>query len=354
MKILILAQDYPSENHPYAMAYVHSRNIEYLKLGHNIKVINFSGLTQYTFEKVDVYPFSYELLNEADVILSHAPNIRNHFKVLKKLKNKKICFFFHGHEVLHKYGDYPPAYPWRREKQLKKIALYLYDLLKIRLVGKYMKKLSTTNQIASIFVSQWMKQQFIKNVKLEPSSLGKATIIPNACNSIFFKSQYSFDQKNKLADYITIRPLDDSKYAIDLVLNFAKKNPDKSFHIYGKGSYFNFNEKPKNIEVFNQFIQQKDIPELLNKYSFAIMPTRYDAQGVMVCEMATYGIPVITTDFSVCIEMLSDFNNVMFFKESDFSNMKSDEFCLQDKNNINKKFSPERLIKDELDFINAI
>ncbi|WP_180057319.1 glycosyltransferase [Acinetobacter sp. YH12090] len=354
MKILVLAQDYPSVDHPYAMAYVHSRNIEYLKSGHDVKVINFNAKNQYTFEKVDIYPFSYELLNSADVILSHAPNIRNHFKVLKKIKNKKICFFFHGHEVLHKYRDYPPAYPWKKESYAKKLVLHLYDILKIKLVGHYMQKLALKNNVSSIFVSSWMKEQFIKNVKLDPEILGKTAIISNACNSIFFKSQYNFDQKNKLADYITIRPLDDSKYAIDLVLNFAKNNPDKYFHIYGKGNYFNFNEKPKNVEVFKQFIQQKDIPELLNKYKFAIMPTRYDAQGVMVCEMATYGIPLITTDFSVCLEMLSSFSNVYFLKEEEFSTVKSEKIILADKNDLNYKFSPEKLIRDELDFINAI
>lgn len=354
MKILVLAQDYPSIEHPYAMAYVHSRNIEYVKLGYEVKVINFSVTNSYIFENISVYPFSDDLVNQADIILSHAPNIRNHFKVLKKLEKKKICFFFHGHEVLHKYGDYPPAYPWKKESYAKKLTLHLYDILKIKLVGHYMQKLALKNNLSTIFVSSWMKEQFIKNVKLDPEILGKTAVISNACNSIFLKSQYNFDQKNKLADYITIRPLDDSKYAIDLVLNFAKNNPDKYFHIYGKGNYFNFNEKPKNVEVFNQFIQQKDIPELLDKYSFAIMPTRYDAQGVMVCEMATYGIPLITTDFSVCLEMLSSFSNVYFLKEGDFSQIKSKEINISEKSKLNYKFSPDKLIREELEFINAI
>ena len=37
-----------------------------------------------------------------------------------------------------------------------------------------------------------------------------------------------------------------------------------------------------------------------------------DAQGVMACEMATFGIPLITSDIPVCREVFSDFGNVTY------------------------------------------
>lgn len=354
MKILVLAQDYPSISHPYAMAYVHSRNIVYAKLGHDVTVINFSAEESYIYEEIKVKTFSSKLLDEADIILSHAPNIRNHFKVLKNQSERKIVFFFHGHEVLHRYGDYPVSYTWIKENYLKKLGLYCYDFLKINLVNYYMRKISKKNKLGIIFVSEWMEKQFIKNIKIDPNEIAKKTIIPNACNSIFLEKKYEFDREKKLADYITIRPLDDSKYAIDLVVKFALNNPNKTFHIYGKGNYFKINKKPENVEVFNKFIQQKDIPNLLNKYSCAIMPTRYDSQGVMVCEMVTYGIPVITTEFSVCLEMLSEFKNVHFYKEDDFSKINANDIVFCNSFDLNLKFSPKLLVNNELDFINAI
>jgi glycosyltransferase involved in cell wall biosynthesis len=44
------------------------------------------------------------------------------------------------------------------------------------------------------------------------------------------------------------------------------------------------------------------------------MPTRTDAQGVMMCEMATFGMPVITSDMDVCHEVLGEFDNVRFIQ----------------------------------------
>ncbi|UZD16900.1 glycosyltransferase [Gallibacterium anatis] len=352
MKLLVLTQDYPSLDNPYAMAYVHSRNIEYKKLGHIVTVVNFSTKNSYLYEQIEVTPFANDLIDDADIILSHAPNIRNHFKILQKLNAKKIVFFFHGHEVLYRYRDYPPSYCWVKQNPIKKLGLYCYDFLKINLVAYYLEKISRKNQLSTIFVSRWMEKQFIKNIKIDPNCIGRTTIIPNACNPIFLDQQYKFEQENKLADYITIRPLDDSKYAIDLVINFALKNPEKSFHIYGKGKYFDVNDKPKNVTVFNQFIQQKDIPNLLNKYACALMPTRYDSQGVMVCEMATFGIPVITSTFEVCLEMLSTFENVIYLNEDDFS--QKFEIKLPNSSVKNMKFSPTNLIAEEISFFDRI
>ncbi|TOA40349.1 glycosyltransferase, partial [Vibrio parahaemolyticus] len=96
-------------------------------------------------------------------------------------------------------------------------------------------------------------------------------------------------------------------------------NPNKKIHIYGKGRYFNYNEAPENLTVFNEFIKQEDIPSVLNKYRAALMPTRCDAQGVMVCEIATFGMPVLTTDIPVNDEMFADFQNVVRLKEEVFS-----------------------------------
>lgn len=40
------------------------------------------------------------------------------------------------------------------------------------------------------------------------------------------------------------------------------------------------------------------------------MPTRRDTQGVMSCELVSYGIPLITSDLPVCHEMFKDMDNV--------------------------------------------
>ncbi len=80
-KILVLVENYPSSINVYAMSYVHSRNIEYLKLGIDVHVLNFSATESYIFEGITVYNrinFRQNNLDNYDCIVSHAPNIRNH------------------------------------------------------------------------------------------------------------------------------------------------------------------------------------------------------------------------------------------------------------------------------------
>ena len=48
------------------------------------------------------------------------------------------------------------------------------------------------------------------------------------------------------------------------------------------------------------------------------MHTRTDAQGVMMCEMATFGMPLITSDISVCHEVFDGFNGVGFISNINY------------------------------------
>lgn len=78
------------------------------------------------------------------------------------------------------------------------------------------------------------------------------------------------------------------------------------------------------------------------------MPTRCDAQGVMVCEMATYGIPVISTNIDVNQEILSSYSNVILLDEKEFSQyMPFDNIpsCSQQKNH---RFSNQLTVNQEI------
>ena len=55
----------------------------------------------------------------------------------------------------------------------------------------------------------------------------------------------------------------------------------------------------------------------MQKSRFALMPTRTDAQGLMMCEMSALGIPVITSDIPVCHEVYDGFDNAYFIDNND-------------------------------------
>jgi hypothetical protein len=359
MNILILTEDYPSDKNIYALAYIHSRNIEYLEGGNKVDVISFEAITKYKFEKINVFDeSSYKNFNNVDIIISHAPNIKNHFRFLikKSIQNIPLVFFFHGHEVMNTSKYYPKAYRFNKISIFKKNVQKVYDPLKLKILKFCLLKMIQKREISFIFVSSWMKNMANKSLSLNGKDKDlldrHSYVVNNGVNDIFLKNTYT--QNDKLeADFITIRPFDNSKYGVDIVYNLAKNNPNYSFHIYGEGNFFNHVKHLKNLQVFHHYIHQKDIPDYLNKYKCALMPTRLDAQGVMMCEIAEYGMPLITSDIPICREMLGGFSNVSFVSNN-LNAIEISKFIPPSSQEKVIKFNIKYLIQEELDIFNKL
>lgn len=105
--------------------------------------------------------------------------------------------------------------------------------------------------------------------------------------------------------------MDEPKYAVDIVNTWAKKNPSLKFLLIGKGKIFEYYEKAKNITWLSTTLSHEEMNTHLNNARCALMPTRTDAQGVMACEMASIGMPLITSNISICHEIFRNFPNVV-------------------------------------------
>ncbi|MDC4645912.1 glycosyltransferase family 4 protein [Acinetobacter baumannii] len=347
--ILVLAQSYPSPNNVYSLAFIHSRNLEYIKNNIKVTVLNFSTKNSYEYEGVSVISPKVSVdFDQFDAVVSHAPNLRNHlFLILRNYsKIKKIVFVFHGHEVLFLNKYYPEPYLWEKNNE-SPILRWLYDHIKLKAIKYFLK----ANKVSLIYVSEWMKEQAHKCLNINYFS--KEAVVYNPINYSFYNRHYSYKKTNEFSDFITIRPLNGSKYAVDLVVALAKVNPNFTFDIYGKGDYFLHNNLPKNVRHIDKFVPQSEIPNLLDNYRGAVMPTRLDAQGVMMCEMASYGIPTIVSDLKICHEMLDGFSNVYFIPNDFFSNKEINDFSLMPLENFEQieRFNPEKLALKELNFI---
>src|SRR5690554_133209 len=103
MAILVLAQDYPTEEKKHTLAYIHTRNKYYNENGLDITVLNFSAKEPYLYDGIRVITEQdYFENSKYKKVISHAPNIKNHYRFIKKNKNKfeEVIFFYHGHEIL--------------------------------------------------------------------------------------------------------------------------------------------------------------------------------------------------------------------------------------------------------------
>jgi len=318
LKILIIVEDYVKPEGPIAMQYVHSRNKVYLENNIDVSVLSFSADNDYEVDGIKVYQYkTYEQKLKGvkyDILVSHAPNLKHHLKFLVKYEKEfdNVVFFFHGHEVLRTSKVYPKPYTFIKPNYLLwQLARDIYDSVKLMIWRQYFKKIAYKSQF--VFVSKWMYDMFIKFVKINPEIIkDRQYIIYNCVGKDFEDNSYNPNVPKKY-DFITIRNnLDGSKYGIDIVNNIAKNNPQYKFCIVGKGNFYHHNEKPENVEWIDKNLTHEEIIDFLNKSKCALMPTRVDAQGVMACEMATFGIPLITSSIEVCKEVFKGFENVAF------------------------------------------
>lgn len=318
MKFLVITENYPRNNGEYAQAYIRPRNLFYKENGIDVDILSFSAKEDYEIDNMNVYSYaSFKMncsdLSQYDLLISHAPNIKHHFLFIKRYgdKFKKIAFFFHGHEVLKSNKVYPKQYPFVKRNYMMEIVENIYDDIKFLLWKECFKKIY--NKSYFIFVSNWMFEQFKHWIKLPEIYLkGRTSITYNSVGKIFEENSYDLNSAKKY-DFVTIRGnLDWSKYAVDIVNELAKRNPCMKFLIVGKGKFFEHYEKADNVDWSNKHLSHEEMLEILNSAKCALMPTRTDAQGVMMCEMATFGIPVITSNIPVCREVFDGFENVQF------------------------------------------
>lgn len=319
MNLLILTADYPRLDGTHERMFVHVRDLYYKEHGLNVTVLNFATKEDYEINGIPVISlktykekYSNNKVN-FNIAVSHASNIRNHYLFLKRFEHNfsKIVFFFHGHEVLYLNKDYPKPYSYMKQNALRSgIFQDMYDKFKIRTWAIFYKKLAPKAEF--VFVSNWIKNRFQINTGLsEGDLLGHTMIINNSIGATFENKSFDFNNEKKY-DFITIRSnLDGSKYCVDLVVELAKRNPNKKFLIIGRGLYFNYNEKPDNIEWVGKSLNHEEMFQYLDESKCGLLLTREDTQGVMTCELAAYGMPVITSDIEVCHEFFSSMPNVV-------------------------------------------
>ena len=314
MKALVLITDYPRPDGTHAYMFAHVRNQYYAKHDIDVTVLNFASGKDYCIDGINVITLStYQSRPEAyDVLISHASNLRNHYRFIRKYgeRFRRIFFFFHGQEVLYLNESYPEPYPFVSKNSLpRKLFRQGYDWLKLRLWSGYYRELAVKSEF--IFVSQYIFDMFKKNTRLSDADLlGHAHIIHNSIGEVFEHASYDITAP-KTYDFITIRSnWDSSTYCIDLLVKLAEQNPDSRFLLIGRGSFFQHHKVPDNMELVAKTISHREMVAYLNCAKCAINLTRQDTQGVMTCELISFGIPVITSDIPVCRALFSDIDNL--------------------------------------------
>lgn len=357
--VLVLVADYPNNDGEIAMMYVHTRNLYYKKSGIQVTVLNFRTKKDYVYEGIQVISLKTYYKNKQnyknEILILHAANIKNHFLFL--IRNRKsfhhFLFFYHGHEVLKTRETYPESYYYSSgTSEIYKKIINVYDNAKLFIWRKYLPRIR--NKSDFIFVSHWMLNKFIHYMKVPEKKLKRCYIIPNSIGKVFEENNYVFNAEKKF-DFVTIRNnLDGSKYCIDIVNSLAEHNRENSFLVIGKGKFFSYYKKAENITWINKTLSHEEIIKVLNQAKCALMPTRLDAQGLMMCEMASFGIPVITSDIDICREIKENYSNMYLIDNAD-NGLDLSEYLQKalkrSDMNKNKKFTSKETIGKEIQLI---
>lgn len=357
MKICVVCQEYPSAERPDAMAFTHARNLYYLKQGHEVHVLSFGASSGYDWDGLKIRPeadFDDNLVESFDIFVFHSPNLRNHLRFILRHGSsiRAKVLIAHGHEFIdwcnQSGGFFPFDLTWKR--RLKIPLVRAYDWLKIKVWSWYFQKQS--GNLSLVFVSDWLRRNAEACMGVNLSQLLNVSVIANPVHPVFQSANYD-PSAPKQAHFVTLRPFDEPKYAVDVVVEFARRHPQWTVDIYGKGRFFDHNPAPPNVRVIQAKFPQTEMPELFNKYRAALLPTRWDSQGVLMCEMATFGMPLVVSNIEICKLMVGEFENVAFI-DNEAPELRSLPAQTLERHSLKQTFGPEATVARELELFDSV
>lgn len=317
---LVITPSYPSLENKYFGGFVHSRLKAYKESGIKFDVACcyfYENLTQYEFEGIRVLKLHFSklrtLLQEKKYkrILVHFFD-RNYAQIFDgiDLTETKLFLWVHGPETL--YRDWPKFMTKYFESEYK---ITEYDESIFKNNDKLIKRYNNNPNVTWIFVSDWIKRQSEQLIGIKFKNY---VVIPNIVDENTF--QYvpkTADQRKKI---FFLRRFDNiDKYAIDVnvrtILELSRRRifEDLEFNIYGIGDFYDELVDPirkfSNVHLYPRFLNHDEIAKIHRENGIALFATRYDAQGVSMCEAAMSGMVVVSSQNDAIKEFIpSDVN----------------------------------------------
>ena len=303
---LIITPGYPSESNKYNTAFVHTRVKEYLESGLKVDVLcinSLPGISSYNFEGVDVVCGDYSFLREV-LGTRRYKNIVIHFfdcnygNVLDAVDTSgtNLYLFAHGADVL--YHDLPEyASPYFGSKiditcRTEEFAKRDY----------YIKKYNQLDNVKWIFVSEFVRKKMESGINIK---INNYEIIPNYIDGELFEHKTK-DKELQKKIFVLRKFTNDFCYALDIdvraILTLSRREcfKDLEFDIYGSGEMFDVITAPiadfDNVHLHNKFLTHEEIRHIHDTHGIALFASRFDTQGVSLCEAVSSGCAVVTSD----------------------------------------------------------
>ncbi len=315
--ILLITPSYPSLSNKYFGGFVHSRVKAYSNSGTNCFVAciyDYNFISKYSYDGINVIKGNYSLLddilmnNDFDIILVHFFD-EGYGKILDRydLSDKKLYFWVHGPETLFKDINHFITPYFHNVEPLSNEQMQLNKIKHF-----YLTKYNNMKNVHLVFVSEWIKK---RSEELTGITFNNFSVIPNFIDTDTFKPVQKDPEKRK--KIFMLRRFDNiNKYAIDinvraiLFLSKFEEFQDMEFFIYGDGDFYDSLVEPirsfPNVHLYRMFLDHSQIHEAHTKCGLALFATRYDAQGVSMCEAASSGLLTISNKHGAIMEFIPE------------------------------------------------
>lgn len=366
---LLVTPGYPSLQDKYNTAFVHTRVEAYKASGLNVDVAVINCLPEtstYEFEGIKVFKGTYSHLRQIlqrrkyKKILVHFfdYNYANVFDTID-LSETQLYFYLHGADIL--YRDFPKYASHYFESEID----VSYRQKEFELRDICFKKYNNYNNVKWMFVSDFVKNRAEELLNIKFNNFA---IIPCYIDANTFKYEKK-DPELRKKIFILRRFTNDNCYAIDIdvrVILELSKRPffhDLEFDLYGDGEMFDILTSPintfENVKLHRQFLTHDDIYKIHQTHGIGLFASRFDTQGVSLCEAASSGCAVVTSDIPVIssyipkdlgvtcsVENFKEYADViekMYYDKNYFLSVSESE-----SKNIQSKFSYSETIEKEL------
>ncbi len=266
------------------------------------------------------------------VVSGNYPNAKNYvegnieFKFLGSTKNYLYSVFSYAFESIKFLKNYAKNYdlvvedfaPWNpifSFKYHKKVVLQIHQREKFEIFKRYF-----IAGLPFMFIEKFYPMFFKNVVGVSEISLNKfgikGKVIPNGIDKSIIQNNII------LGDYICfIGRIDIYNKGLDLLLNSVKdlgiklkiagkgKDIDKLYHLIDSLGL-------KNKVEITGYLKDKEKLEFLKNSIFVVMPSRYEAQGIVALEAAALGKPVIVSDIPELKYVVDNGFGIAFKKEN--------------------------------------
>lgn len=320
--VLIITPSYPTEENKYFGGFVHSRVKAYKEAGLKFDLVcahQYENICKYSFEGIDVTRTGFRGLREIltskkySKILLHFFD-GNYAKVLDAcdLSGTQLFLWVHGPETL--YWDWSKM----TDKYFEaKTELSEEQIEQFKENDKLINRYNNYDNVHWVFVSNWIKE---KSEELINIKFRNFSVIPNFIDPDNFKFEKKDIELRK--NIFFIRRFEDiSKYAIDVnvrtILELSRRDffKDLQINIYGTGDHYETLIEPiknfKNVHLYPEFLNHEEIAKVHKENGIGLFATRYDAQGVSMCEAAMSGLAIVSSQNDAIKEFIPEEDGIL-------------------------------------------